>query len=123
MNKNIIIGIIVVALVVVVAGAFFVFRSKEAFDVSFISGDEIELTNWGNDLEVFAKDNTLATEFDQTFGDILDERAVISADAALNESAIAQEASQVDSSQTLNAFAADDAALRELDQVFSEVSQ
>lgn len=122
MNKNLIIAIVIV-LVIVVAGAFFIFRGKKAFDVSFIQGDETELSNWGSDLEIFSQEDTLATELDQTFGDILDERAAISTDAALDESSINQEATQADFSQTLNASAVDESILQELDQLFGEVLQ
>ncbi len=121
MNKNLIIAIVVV--LVVVVGAFFIFKDKKALDVSFIQGDETELAGWLSDFEAFSQDDALAAELDQTFGDILDEGAAISADAALDDSSISQEASQADFLQTLNAFAADDAALQELDQISGEVSQ
>ena len=120
-NKNVIIGVAVIAVIVVV-GAFFIFRGEKAFDVSFFEKDEAELTRMNNDFEMLSQDSVL-NEIDQTFGDILDEGAGISADDALDESSIAQEAAQADLSQTLDAFAADDAVLQELDQVFGEVLQ
>ena len=120
-NKNIILGISIIVMVVV--GAFFIFRGDKALDVSLFERDEAELTRMSNDFESLSKDNALLDEIDQTFSDILDEGAGISADDALDESSIAQEAAQADLSQTLDAFAADDAALQELDQVFGEVLQ
>ena len=47
----------------------------------------------------------------------------VSAVEALDESSIAKEALEADLSQTLDAFAADDAVLQELDQAFDDVSQ
>ena len=120
MKRNILIG--VTAVFVVVVGAFFIFRGEKAFDVSLFEKDEAELTRMGNDIEMLSQDSVL-DEIDQTFSDILDEGAGISADDALDESSIAQEAAQADLSQTLDAFAADDAVLQELDQVFGEVLQ
>ena len=122
MNRNIVIGIAVVVLVVVV-GAFVIFRGDKAFSVSVFKKDEAELAKINNDVEMFFQDNTVLDEIDQTFGDILDEGTGISAGAALDEASIAQEASQADLSQTLDAFAADETALQELDQAFGEVSQ
>ena len=121
MSKNIVIGVIVVILVVV-AGAFFTFRGEEAFDVSLFDKDEAELTSIGNDIEMLSQDVVL-DEIEQTFGDILDESVGVSAVEALDESSIAKEALEADLSQTLDAFAADDAVLQELDQAFDDVSQ
>jgi len=120
MKRDILIG--VVAVLVVVVGAFFIFRGEKAFDLSLFEKDEAELARMSNDFEMLSQDSVL-DEIDQTFGDILDEGAGISAGDALDESSIAQEAAQADLSQTLDAFAADDAALQELDQVFGEVLQ
>ena len=120
-NKNVII-VIAGIVVIVVVGAFFIFRGEKALDVSLFEKDEAELTRMNNDFEMLSQDSVL-NEIDQTFGDILDEGAGISADDALDESSIAQEAAQADLSQTLDAFAADDAVLQELDQVFGEVLQ
>ena len=120
-NKDIVRYAIVVVLVAVV-GAFFIFRGEKAFDVSGFEKDEMELTRMSNDFEALFQ-GTILDEIDQTFSDILDEGAGISADDALDESSIAQEAAQADLSQTLDAFAADDAVLQELDQVFDEVLQ
>lgn len=122
MNKNTIIGIIVVVFVVVV-GAFLLLRGDRAFDVSALARDEAELSKMVEDFEAFSQDGAILSEVDQTFGDILDEHTGISAEDALDESSIAQDAIQADSGQTLNAFAADEAALQELGQVFGEVSQ
>lgn len=120
-NKDIVRYAIVVVLVAVV-GAFFIFRGEKAFDISGFEKDEMELTRMSNDFEALFQ-GTILDEIDQTFSDILDEGAGISADDALDESSIAQEAAQADLSQTLDAFAADDAVLQELDQVFGEVLQ
>ncbi|MCH7828482.1 hypothetical protein IH982_01270 [Patescibacteria group bacterium] len=120
MSKNVAIGVVVVILVVV-AGAFFIFRGEEAFDVSLFEKDEAELTSIGNDIEMLSQDAVL-DELEQTFGDIL-EGAGISAAEALDESSIALEALEADLSQTLDAFASDDAVLQELDQAFGDVSQ
>jgi len=119
--KNIPIGIVIVFVVVV--GAFYIFRGEKAFDVFFLGQDEAELASITSDIEAVSQDNIILDELDQTFSDILDEIAGISADEALDEASIAQEASQADLSQTLDAFAADDAALQELDQSFDEVLQ
>ena len=121
MSKNVVIGIVVVILVVVV-GALFIPRGEEAFDVSLFDKDEAELASMGNDIEMLSQDAVL-DEIDQTFSDILDEGAGISADAALDESEIAKEAAEADLSETLDAFASDDAVLQELDQAFGDVSQ
>ena len=120
-NKDIVRYAIVVVLVAVV-GAFFIFRGEKAFDISGFEKDEMELTRMSNDFEALFQ-GTILDEIDQTFSDILDEGAGISADDALDEFSIAQEAAQADLSQTLDAFAADDAVLQELDQVFDEVLQ
>ena len=121
MKRDILIG--VAAVFVVVVGAFFIFRGEKAFDVSLFEKDEAELTRMSNDLESLFQDNAFLDEIDQTFSDILDEGAGISASDALDESSIAQEAAQADLSQTLDAFAADDAVLQELGQLFAEVLQ
>jgi len=121
MNKNIIIGIVVIILVIV-AGVLFISRGEEAFDVSLFDKDEAELTSIGNDIEMLSQDVVL-DEIEQTFNDILDEGAGISADAALDESEIAKEAAEADLSQVLDAFASDEAVLQELDQAFGDVSQ
>lgn len=71
MNKNIIIGIVI--LLVVVVGAFFIFRGERAFDVSALERDEVELASIANDIEAFQEDNLVLNELDQTFTDILDE--------------------------------------------------
>jgi len=120
-KNNILIGVVVV--LVIVVGAFFIFRGEKAFDVSVLDQDVAGLNSIANDLDAFSKDNVVVEEMNQTFSDILDETAGISAAEALDEQSIAQEASQADFGQTLNAFAADDAALQELDQAFGEVSQ
>lgn len=121
MNKNTVISIAVVVLVVM--GALFIFRGDKAFDVSGLDRDGAELDNMAIDLDAFSNDNVAIEELNQTLSDILDETAVISAAEALDESSIAQESSQIDFEQTLNDFAADDAALSEFDQAFGEVSQ
>ena len=121
MSKNVVIGIVVVILVVVV-GALFISRGEEAFDVSLFDKDEAELTSMGNDIEMLSQDAVL-DEIDQTFSDILDESVGVSAAEALDESSIAKEALEADLSQTLDAFAADEAVLQELDQAFEDVSQ
>ncbi|MDP3771832.1 MAG: hypothetical protein Q8Q94_00450 [bacterium] len=123
MNKNAVIGIVVAVVLVVVVGAFFIFRGDKAFDVPGLDRDVGELDSISADLDAFSKDNVALEELNQTFSDILDETSGISAVEALDESSIAQESSQADFGQTLNAFAADDAALSELDQALGEVSQ
>lgn len=120
-NKNIIIVVLVV--LVVVVGASFLFRGDKIFDVSVLDQDVAGLNGIAADLEGFSKDNVAVDELNQTLSDILDETAGISVAEALNEQSITQEASQADFGQTLNAFAADDVALSELDQAFGEVSQ
>lgn len=122
MSKNTVIGIVAVVLVVVV-GAFFIFRGEKAFEISILDQDVAGLNSIATNLDAFSRDNAVVEEMNQTFSDILDETAGISAAEALDESSIAREASQADLSQTLNAFAADDAALSELEQVFGEVLQ
>lgn len=119
-NRKVIISIVIFVMVV---GAFFVFRGDKAFSISLFEKDEAGLAKINNDIEIFFQDNTVLSEIDQTFSDILDEGAGISADAALDEASIAQEASQANLSQILDAFEADEAALQELDQAFGEVSQ
>lgn len=120
-NKTIVIGVI--AVLVIVGGAFFIFRGDKAFDVSQLDRDAAKLDSMAADIDAFSRDDVALEELNQTFSDILDETAGISAAEALDEQSIAQEASQADFGQTLNAFAADDAALQELDQAFGEVSQ
>ena len=125
MNKNTIIGIVGVV-IVIVAGAFFIFKgekSEKYFDVSLLDKDETELTKMNEDVEAFLHDNLVVEKTSQTFSDILDEGTGISAAEALDEYSISQEASQADILQTLNAFAADEDALGKLDQTFSEISQ
>lgn len=127
MNKNIVMGL-VVAVFVVVVGAFLFLSGDKAFNVSMLSQsalgrDEAELSNMSEDLEAFSQDNNVLSEVDQTFADILDEQVGISAEEALDEASIASEASGADLGQTLNTFAADEAALQELGQAFGEVAQ
>lgn len=122
MNKNAVISVVVIVLVVVV-GAFFIFRGDKTFNVSVLDRDAAELDGIAADIDAFSKDNVAVEELNQTFGDILDETAGIGAAEALDESSIAQESSQIDTLQTLDAFAADEAALQEFDQAFGEVSQ
>lgn len=121
MSKNLI--IVIAVILVVVAGAFSIFRGKEAIDVSVWQGDENELANWESVLEMFSQEDALGQEIDQTFGDVLDEQAGLGIDAALDETSINQEASKSDFSETLDDFTTDDAALLELNQVIGEVSQ
>lgn len=122
MNKNVVIGVVIIILVVVV-GAFFIFRGEKAFDISVLDWDAVALDNMLADIDAFSKDNAVVEEMNQVFHDILDETAGISAVEAWDESSIVQEAIQADFGQTLNAFAADNTALSELDQVFGEVSR
>lgn len=122
-QKNIFMGAALFLILLVIVWAFFTLIADNVFDVAQFEEDEAVLENIGNDLESLSQDNAFLDEIDQTFSDILDEGAGISADDALDESSIAQEAAQADLSQTLDAFAADDAVLQELDQVFGDVLQ
>lgn len=122
MNKNLVIGIFIIILVLV-AGAFFIFKGDKAFDVSFLDKDAAELDSMAADIDAFSMDNAAIEELNQTFSDILDESAGISAAEALGESSIDKEAALADLSQILNVFGLDDAALSELNQVLGEVLQ
>lgn len=112
-----------IVLFVVVVGAFFLLGGGETFDTAQFTQDEAELTRINSAVELFAQDNAILDEIDQTFADITNAVAGISAGDALSESSIDQEASQVDLSQTLDDFAADDIVLGEVDQGLGEVSQ
>ena len=116
MNKNIIIGIVVV--LVLVVGAFLILgRGGESIDVSVFVPDEAELNSMAVDIEAFSADDIVLNEVDDTFGDITDAGGAFSLDT------IDQEAAEADLSAALDAFAADDTVLDEIDQTFGEVSQ
>ena len=116
MNRNIIIGIVVV--LVLVVGAFLILgRGGGGIDVSVFVPDEAELNSMATDIEAFSEDDIVLNEVDDTFDDITDAGDAFSLDT------IDQEVSEVDLSATLDAFAADDTVLDEIDQTFGEVSQ
>lgn len=119
MNRNIIIGIVVV--IIILAGVFLIFKSKPALDTALFDKDEAELNAFNNDIALFDQDNTVLDEINQTFNDILNEGAVVSAESALDLTSLEQEASAVDFSSELNIF--DEDILQELDQSFGEVLQ
>lgn len=119
MNKNVIIGIVVVGIILV--GVFFIFKGKGPIDTALFEKDESELTASGNDITSFDQDETVLDEISQTFGDILDESAIVSAGAALDLTSIEKEASEADFSGDLDVF--NEAVLQELDQVLGETSQ
>jgi len=116
MNKNIIIGVVVV-LVLVVGALLILGRGGEVIDVSVFAPDEAELNSMATDIEAFSADDTVLDEIDDTFGDITDAGDAFSIDT------IDQEAADADLSVTLDAFAADDTVLDEIDQTLGEVSQ
>lgn len=121
-NKNTLVGGSIAFLVIVV-GAFFFLGGGGAFDTGQFAEDEAELSRINSAVELFSRDSAILDEIDQTFVDITDEAAGISAGDALSESSINQEALQIDLSQTLDDFAADDTMLQELDQSLGEISQ
>lgn len=122
-NKNIIIGVIVV--LVVVGGAFLLFKSKtpSIVDTSSLASDESELAAFQADIDSFAGDEAVLSELDQTLDDVAEAGGEINAAEAIDSALISQEGSGVDFSKDLAGFTSDDAALQELDQAFSEVSQ
>ena len=75
------------------------------------------------DIDAFSMDDAVIEELNQTFSDILDETAGISAAEALDESSITKEAARADLSQILNVLGPDDAALSEFNQTLGEVLQ
>jgi Tfp pilus assembly protein PilO len=122
-QKNIVMGAVLIVVLVILVGIFFLFSGEKAIDLSLLEQEEMELTSIDSGLNALVQDNAILDELNQTFGDILDENTEFSTVDALEESSIVQEASEADLSETLNAFAADDAVLEELYQVFGEVSQ
>lgn len=121
MNKNILIGAIVIF--IIVGGAFLLVGGNGAFDTRQFTKDEAELLSIGSDIELFSQDSAILDEIDQTFTDISDVVFGISAGDALSEGSINQEAAQVDLSQTLDDFALDDITLSEVEQGLDEVLQ
>lgn len=119
MNRNIIIGIVVV--IIILVGIFLIFKGKPPLDTALFDKDEEELSAFNNDIALFDQDNTALDEISQTFSDILDEGAIISAESALNLTSLEQEASAVDFSGDLNIF--NENILQEFDQAFGEVLQ
>ena len=114
MNKNIIIGIVVLVLVV---GALFLFGGRgDPIDVSLFGQDETELNSLDGDINMFVQDDAVLDEIDDTVGDITD------AEDACSVETIDQEAAEVDLTATLDAFDEDETILNELDQIFGEVS-
>lgn len=122
-QKNIVMGAALFLILAVLVGAFFLLTADKALDIAQFEKDEAVLNEIGADIDVLSQDDTLFDEIDQTFGDILDEVAGIPSEEALDTSSIDAEASQVDLSDTLDAFDADNALLQELDQTFDDVSQ
>lgn len=117
---KIIIGVIVVVAVILV-GAFLIFRGKPSIDTALFDKDEAELSAFNNNIALFDQDNTILDEINQTFSDILDEGAIVSAESALDLTSLEQEASVVDFSGDLNIL--NENILQELDQAFGEVLQ
>ena len=122
-QKNIVMGGALFVILAILVGAFFLLTADKALDVAQFEKDEAVLNEIGADIDILSQDDALFNEIDQTFGDILDEVAGIPSEEALDTSSIDAEASQVDLSDTLDAFDADNALLQELDQIFDEVSQ
>lgn len=122
-QKNIVMGAILFLVLFVIVGVFFILTADKALDIAQFEKDEVVLNEIGADIDVLSQDDVLFDELDQTFGDILDEVAGIPSEEALDTSSIDAEASQVDLSDTLDAFDADNALLQELDQTFDEVLQ
>ncbi|MCP6719522.1 MAG: hypothetical protein KJI71_04840 [Patescibacteria group bacterium] len=120
MNRNIIIGIVIV--IIILVGAFFIFRGGP-IDTSAFKADEAELDRFNQDIEAASQDSGIFNEFTQTFLDILDEVAPIPPGEALDEASINQDAAESDLSDSLDSFAADESALQEFDDTFEEVSQ
>ena len=116
MNKNIIIGVVVV-LVLAVGALLILGREGEGIDVSVFAPDEAELNSMAIDIEAFSVNDAILDEIDDAFGDIIDAGDAFSIDT------IDQEAAEADLSAALDAFAADDTVLDEIDQIFDEVSQ
>jgi len=120
MNKNIIIGVVVV--VIILVGAFFtIFRGKPPIETAIFDKDETELGAFGSDVALFEQDNTIFDELNQTFSDILEEGAVVSTEASIDLTSLNKEASGADFSGDLDVF--NEGVLQELDQVLGEVSQ
>ena len=84
-NKTIIIGVI--AVLVIVGGAFLLFKSKapKVVDMGALTSEESELTAFDADLASFAGDEVVLSEFDQTLGDVAETTGVISAAEAIED--------------------------------------
>ena len=122
-NKTIVIGVITV--LVIVGGAFLLFKSKapKVVDLSALTSEESELTAFNADLASFAGDEIVLSELNQTLNDVVETTGAISATESIDSTSISQEGSQVDLSKDLAGFISDDAALQELDQALGEVTQ
>ena len=122
-QKNMIMGGVVFLLILVATGVFFFLTAGNALDMVKFKQDEMVLSAINNDLHAFSKEDVLLEEINQTLGDILDEVAGIPIEDALDLSSIDAEASQVDLSETLDAFDVDSMVSQELDLIFDEVLQ
>ncbi len=122
-NKTIVIGVI--AVLVIVGGAFLLFKSKAptVVDMGALTSEESELAAFDADLASFAGDEVVLSELDQTLNDVAETTSAISATESIDSTSIGQEGNQVDFSKDLAGFTSDDAALQELDQAFGEVTQ
>lgn len=85
--------------------------------------EEQELAQIEQDFDIFAQDELVLDELEQTYRDVLDENPVVTTEDALNVDDINREAADADISGDLNAFAEDDAALDTLNPSFEEVLQ
>ena len=122
MNKNVLIGII--ALVIVVGGAFLLYKGNQlSVDTGALSSEEKSFTSLENDMSSFAQDETVLNEVNQTYNDIAQDSGAVSSSDAFNGASIASEARQVDFSSDVNAFNSDNVALQGASQASGEVAQ
>ncbi len=118
MNKNISIAIVVT--VVVVGGAFFLFNDR-GISVVDMNEEEKELTALQVNLDLFAGDEALLTELDETLGDVDGTSGSVRGSDPLRSALLDGTAHQAYLFRESSGFTVDGSALQPYYQTFAEV--